>query len=865
MRWWARLLHRQRVERELDAELRYDFERRVDDFIAAGMSARDARRAATLEFGGIDQIKELCRDARGTRWFEDAVDDIRYALRLLRKDRPFAAVAISALALGIAVNNTQFAIVDAYCLRGLPIDRADRVASVGTRDLRRGAGGMSYADFNDISRAVTAFTGMAAAGAVPVALGDTNQGAESAMAAFVSVTALGVLGRAPALGRDFRPDDSRPGAPIAILLSDRVWRSRYNGDPAILGRAVRINGSAGAVVGVMPHGFTFPGHADVWIPLEQMPGVRTSRRDARTLTAFGRLHDRLSLAQAQAELDAIGARLAIEYPDTNADITPAAESINAHYNGDITNPAWLAFTIVGALVVLIACANVANLMLMRSAVRAREVAMRTALGATRARVVRQLLVEGAVLAMAAGVLGLALSAAGLRVFVHAIPETAIPYGGFSFNARVLGVLAVVTMGTVFVFGLVPALSASRTDVSGALKTGGLSVTHDRRVRRWTTGFLTVEFALTVLLVSAVGLSVESFRAARGASERIERARLLTLRLVPSAERYATAAQREALYDQLRSRLMTTGGVASVSFATYLPLGGATPMQFEREGDVRSPGEKRPVVWTLAIDPAYFSTLGLSMIRGRPFDDDSAHDGRVIVNERLARLFFADADPIGRRIRLASTVRDLPSARWLTIAGVAPDIRQNPPIAPDAMAYLPFAATHPTRAALIVKAAGDPAPLVPLVREQIRTIDPDLPVIGLQTLQQAEREAGWNGRVSQDIIMTIASIALLLAAVGLYAVTAYGVAQRTREIAIRVVLGAVRRRVIWLVLRGALLQVAIGVVAGFALQTVWASFFGGPRGAGPDPFNLTSAIAILTVVALGASIAPVLRALRVDPL
>jgi putative ABC transport system permease protein len=864
MRWWRRLLQRDAVERELDAELRYHFDRRIDDLMGEGLGPREARRAARLEFGGLDQIKERCRDARGTRWLEDLLADARYAVRLLRKDRAFAAVAIAALGVGIAVNNTQFSIVDGYCLRGLPIERPDRVAFVGTRDRQHGNARMSYADFLDV-RLAGVFGELAAAATAPVSLGGGDQAAEGALAAYVSTSTLHLLGRAPAVGRDLRDEDARPGAPLAVLLSNRVWRSRYDADPRIPGRAVRISGAPGVIVGVLPDGFTFPDHADLWIPLEQMPGVRAAPRDARTLSVFARLREGTTLGQAQAELDALGVRLAAEYPETNAGIAPAAEAINAHYNGRITDPAWMAFTIVGILVVVIACANVANLMLMRSAVRARDVAMRTALGATRMRIVRQLLVESAMLAIAGGVLGLALSAVALKLFLLAVPAAAIPYGGLWVNGRVLAVLSAVTMGTVLLFGLVPALGAVPADVSGALKTGTLSVTHDARVRRWTTGFLTIEFGLMVLLVSGVGLTLQSFRAARGASEKIDRAHLLVLRLALPPEHYATLAQRADLYDRLKARLAAAGGVSGVSFMSNLPLGGATPRQVEREGESLPAGERRPVVWTVAIDPAYLSTLGLGIVRGRAFEGDSARAGEALVNERLAQSLLSGRDPVGQRIRLAADPQGLTSAPWLTIVGVMPNIRQNPPVLPDPIVYLPFAGSQPARPAVIIRTRDDPAALAPLVREQVRGLDPDLPIVALQTARQAEREAGWNGRISQNIIMTIALIAVALAAVGLYAVTAYGVARRTREIGIRVALGARRRRVIWMVMRGALVQVFLGFWAGLLLKAAWAHTFATASGGGVDPFNVVSTMVVLAGVAIAASIAPALRALSINPL
>lgn len=864
--WWRRWRRRDRLEDELDAELRYHFDRRVDDFTAAGINPEDARRAARLEFGGLDQIKEQCRDARGTRGFHDLLSDARYALRLLRKDRWFAAVAIGALGLGIAVNNTQFTIVDAYCLRGLPIARADRVLFLSLRDRARGERAMAYADVVDVRRAATAFAEVAASASTSVPLGDATQAAESVTAAFISVPALHLLGRAPVLGRDFRDDDIHPGTPVAVLVSHRVWQTRYDGDPVIVGRAVRVSESPGVIVGVMPEGFTFPDHADLWIPLERMPGLNASRRDARTLSVFARLRDGKTQAQAQAELDAIGGRLAAAHPDTNGDLTPSAEPINAHYNGRITDPAWKAFTIVGALVVVIACANVANLMLMRWAVRAREVAMRSALGATRLRIVRQLLVESVMLAIGGGLLGLALSAVGLRLFIHAVPAAAIPYGGLSVNGRVLLVLLAVTMGTVLLFGLAPALSAVPQDIGGALKSGSLSVSHDTRVRRWTTGFLTVEFGLTVLLVSAVGLSLATFRRAQGPGGRIDRDHLLTLRLAASAGRYDTPAARRDLYDRLMERIAAVPGVTAVSCTNTLGLAGPAS-QVERESDGPPAPAGRLATLTLTIDAAYFRTLGLSLTSGRPFERRGERAGQheVIVNERLAHLLFPDGTAIGRRIRVAAPAQEGDEEPWRTIVGIAPNLRQVPGAPSDPIVYLSFDDLLPARPALLIHAAGNPAALAPLVREQVRGIDADLPIVALQTARQAERETGWNARLSQNIIMTIAFIAVALAAVGLYAVTAYGVARRTREIGIRLALGARSGEVIRLVLRGAVVQVCLGFGAGLLLKTAWGRMFASVPSGGVDPFNLVSAMIILAVVASAASIAPALRALRVNPI
>jgi putative ABC transport system permease protein len=564
----------------------------------------------------------------------------------------------------------------------------------------------------------------------------------------------------------------------------------------------------------------------------------------------------------QAELDAIGGRLAAEFPDSNASLLPAAVPINEHYNASLSNPAWRAFMIVGILVVVIACANVANLMLMRSSVRAREMAMRTAIGATRLRIVRQLLVESLVLAAAAGLLGLALSVVGLALMVQAVPAVAIPYGGLSLNTRVLAVVGGVTMGTVLLFGLMPALGAAPTDVGGALKTGSLSVTHDRRVRRWTTGFLTVEFGLTVLLVSAVGLSVASFRRTQARESRVDRDHLLTLRVAASADRYTSPSARRDLYDHLRDRIGAVPGVTAVSFTNTLGLAGPSG-QIEREGHRPSAASDALTAATIAVDRDYFHALGLSLSAGRPFEarGDRPGSSEVIVNERLAHLLFPDGTAIGGRIRVAAQDRG-GETPWRTIVGVAPDLRQAPGEAPDPIVYLPFDASLPARPAVFIQSGGDPAALAPLVREQVRGVDADLPIVSLETAVQAERNAGWNGRVARNIIGTIGFIAVALATVGLYAVTAYGVARRRREIGIRLTLGARPANVVWLVARGVVVHVGAGLAAGFVFNTL-GKVVGGPSGR-LDPMNLLTIVLVFTLVALVATVAPALRALRVDP-
>jgi hypothetical protein len=376
--------------------------------------------------------------------------------------------------------------------------------------------------------------------------------------------------------------------------------------------------------------------------------------------------------------------------------------------------------------------------------------------------------------------------------------------------------------------------------------------------------MTVEFGLTVLLVSGVGLSIDSFRRAGGAETRIEMDRLLTLRVAATAERYTAPAARRDLYARLLDRIAAISGVTTASFTNTAGLAGP-PSEVERAGDIPRAPAGRLTAATVAADDGYFRALGLALTSGRAFgrSGERAGEHEAIVNERLAQLLFPDGAAIGGRIRAGAEAEDGHDAPWRTIVGIAPDLRHAPGAAPDPILYLPFDAVLPARPVLLIHAAADPAPLAAAVRQQVRGVDPDLPIVALETARQAERNAGWNRRMSMNIIMTIAFVAVALAAVGLYAVTAYAVARRTREIGVRVALGAPGRRVVWLVLRGTLVHVSAGLAAGLVMRRVWGRLFGGP-GAQLDPANLLSIVVVLAVIAAAATLAPVFRALRVDP-
>ena len=561
------------------------------------------------------------------------------------------------------------------------------------------------------------------------------------------------------------------------------------------------------------------------------------------------------------------------------------EPINDRFNSPITQPAWIAFISVGVFLVLISCANVANLLLMRSARRGRELAVRAALGATRGRMVRQLLVESSLLAVLGGVFGFGVAIAGNRLFAAAIPEGGLPYWiELTIDGRVLAVSTAACLGTVLLFGLAPSLHVSKTDVRTVLQEAGRSVSGGIRARRWTALFLTAEFALTMILLSGLVANVYAAREGERASRTLDTSNLLTMWVTPEPRRYPAAADRLAFYQRLEERLGAIPSIASATIAAALPLTGAAPRQLEIDGrsTASGAGDRKPTVFTTTVGARYFETLGKPVLRGRSFTwrDGTPEAPHVIVNQRFVELFLREGDPIGRRIRLTSDQRapgqgasatanaaaGVDAAPWLTIVGVAPVLRQRMAVAPDPIVYLPAGADPPASAAIIVRSTTTPEALAPLLREEVRALDPELPVYRVRTMQQVIDDAGWNPRLAGNLLTTIALIAFGLAAVGLYAVTAHAVAQRTQEIGIRIALGAATRQVAWLVLRRALRQLAAGLAAGLICTYAFNRAFSGPSDPNSfmNPAILIPVMMLLIGMTLAASLAPIIRATRLDP-
>ena len=808
--------------------------------------------------------------------------DLRFAARLLIKDKWFTLVAATALALGIGVNATVFTFVNAVLIRGLPFSEPDRIMALGTRDpVRDRDMGVSYLDFKDWRAATRTFANLAAFDENTMNVSDEGRPPERLRGAFMSANTFKLIGQRPLVGRDFLPEDDRPGAPAVVILGGGVWKSRYGSDPSIVGRTIRVNDVPSVVIGVMPDGFKFPENSDLWQPLALIPDLEKQKRNARGLDVFGRLADGVTPAQAQAELLGVGARLTHDFPDTNKDARPLVETFNAHVNGGRIKAVFLSLMGAVAFVLLIACANVANLLLARSAHRSREISVRVSLGATRWRIVRQLLIESVLLALISGALGLAISIVGIRLFDAATQDVGKPYWiQFTMDGRVFAYLAAICLGTGMVFGLAPALHVSKTDVNEVLKEGGRASSAGTRANRWTGALIIVELALTLVLLAGAGFMMRSFLVLYRMDPGVETSHLLTMELALPDRKYPAMAQRTAFYQRLEERLRGNPRIQSASVASNLPLRGGFTRRLAVDGRPLASGEQPPIVTMVTIDPRYFDTVGLSLVRGRAFTDADGLPGHetAIVNQRFVQMHFAHDDPIGRRIVLtmdlaggAAPTGDIPISLTATIVGVAPIVRQRNAQQrdPDPVAYLPFRADPRGFMTLMARSQGDPAALTAVLREEVRAIDADLPLFSIRTMDQNLAQERWPFRVFGTMFGIFAAIALMLSAVGLYAVTAYSVTQRTQEIGVRMALGAQSAQVMWLFLRRALFQLGIGLTIGIAGALGVGKIFESTRlliqTTGRDPITIVSIALLLAVVALAASLWPARRATRLDPL
>jgi putative ABC transport system permease protein len=805
-------------------------------------------------------------DWPGTDWF----GDVRLGLRSLAKNPGFTAVAIAMLALGIGVNATVFTVADAVLFKGFPsVAGNDRLLYISN-----GGCCISYPDFQDIRAQAKSFQGMGITHGIGSVLNDGAGNAQRIEVTEVSAGTFKTVGRRPILGRDFAPSDQAPGAAPVAIVSHGFWVSRYGKDPNIVGRTIRRDGALATIVGVMPEGFSFPQVVDMWVPLvETAPALE--RGNAFTWFAFGRLRDGVPWASARAEVEGIIRRLETEYPVTDRRQHLVVQNFAQFFIGDNASAIYGSMWGAVGFVLLIACANLANLMLARALGRSREISVRIALGAGRWRIIRQLLVESVMLSCAGGALGWWLAKWGVHAYALAMAQKeSWLILDYAMDGRVLWYLVAVSIATGVLFGLAPALRLARLDVNLALKDGGRGAIGTRgggRARHLPSLLVSAEMAMAVALLAGAGVMIRSFLKIHTANIGVKTENMLVGAIDPPAARYPDAASRISFFDRVQTRLASLPEVESVAIAQSLPSWGSPRLPYERDGDAPAGERGSPKVSTLVVGPRYFQTFDAALLAGRDFNDHDDASGLpvAIVNDRLASEFWPGEDALGKRIRLIEekTPDGSTHGAWRTVVGIASNIIQNDEARQrfDPVVYVPYRQKSASELWVVARTRVAPGALVTAYRREVQAIDPDLPIFGPMLLVD-RLERFWDTRFYGALFLIFAVIALLLASVGLYTVIAHSVSQRTQEIGVRMAIGATAGDIRRLVLRQGMLPLGAGLAIGLAgslgVNRILASEL--VRVSPGDPLTLALAAAALILAATLGCLIPARRAMRVDP-
>ncbi|HZS47666.1 MAG TPA: ABC transporter permease [Blastocatellia bacterium] len=871
---WRDLFLRRRIEDDLSSEIGSYLEMLVQKKVALGMDPKRARLEATFELGGTEQLKEKVREVRMGYYLESIWQDLRFGARNLTKNRGFAITAISTLALGIGACTAIFSVVNAVLLRSLPYPDPDRIVAIEEYHMPGGdRARITAANFVDWRARNHTFENLAGIAWKRSNLTGAGE-PEQINVAVVSANFFDVLRVQPKLGRGFTPEDEQAGHPSIAILSHGLWQRRFGSDPSVIGKQIILDEKSYTVTGVMPAGFQYPKEIEVWVPpLRIAPEVNpqidvTRNRSMGYLSAIARLKPGVTLQQSAAEMDAITAALRQQYPGETGDRFDRVVSLQTDIVGDI-RPALLTLLAAVAGVLLIACANVANLLLARLSARRKEIVLRAALGAGRGRLIRQLMTESILLSLIGGVIGLLLAWLGISLLVTVAPTDLPRITEVNLDWQVLAFTFGVSLFTGILFGLAPVLSLAGVDLHDALKAAG-RVTGSAYHHKLGNLLVVAEVTLSIVLLVCAGLLFRSFLKLQSVQMGFDTGNILTMRVNPSGSKYQTLQQQNAFYNDAIGQLKSVPGIQSVGLVSELPLGhGSTTASCYVEGAPELPPSQWPEVNFRIVSPGYFRVLGVPILQGRDIDarDTTESQNVVVVNEAFAKYNFKNESPIGKRITFGNDQQGRPV--WYQIVGEIANIRtveffQTEP-QPDV--YLSYGQQGLSGPSFVIKTSIEPTSLAQSAVEAIHKVDAMLPVSYIKSMDQIAYESISQPRFNTLLLAVFASVALLLAAAGIYGVMSYMVTQRTNEIGVRIALGGKMIDILKIVIgRGMILTgsgVALGIAIAFGVSRVMSGLLFGVTPT--DPLTFTFIALLLSSVAFLACYIPARKAARVDPM
>ncbi len=864
---------RKRMIEDLDQDIRDHIEMETQDNVERGMSREEARYAALRKFGNVTQVKEDTRNVWSLVWLEQALQDIRYGLRMLRKNPGFTAVAVLTLALGIGANTAIFSVVYAVLLKPLPYTNPNQLVTVFQANTQEGVPetGVSYRNFEAWRAQNHVFSELAGITAHQLTL--TGRGEPSVVdTSVVTPEHFALLDVKPLQGRIFFPEDGEHGAPPVVILSENLWRGTLGADPKVVGSSIVLDKRPFTVIGIMPAGFRSPlvnTKQEVWIPLVQDPlfGSWMARRGGHWLPVFGRLKPGVSLAQGQAEMDAISERLASEFPAENKGWTVHLVPLQKEIVGDVRTALLVLLGAVG-VVLLIACANIANLLLTRATSRSKEIAVRTALGAGRARIIRQLLSETAVLGLLGGVTGIGLAYWGVQALSSLLPATLPQVNAIRVDNTVLTFALALSAIASVAFGMVPALFVSKTNTQNSLREGSGRSGESCNRRRVRSLLAASEIALAMVLLVAAGLLLRSFSKLAAVSPGFDAQHIVKAEVSLPQFQYSTPQQWTAFSDELLARVQAQPGMKDTAVAVPMPIvNGNINLGLDIEGaPPTSHAESRTANYA-SVSPNYFHVMCIPLLAGRFFNqsDFASAPAVTLISKTLAQRYFPNQDPIGKRLYFGFPP-DPGTAR--EIVGIVGDVRDvSLGQDPGPMMYVPYAQAPFWGANLVVKSTLNPSVVAAAIREEVRKIDNDLPVTDVAKMPDLIDDSVAQQRFRTFLLGLFAAMALVLAATGIFGVISYSVSCRTHEIGIRVALGASRGAILRMVLRETLALVFAGLAIGIPCALVASHLIGHLLFgvSANDPATLAVVAFTLAAVAVLAGYAPARRAMRVDPM